>query len=205
MPKFCRHWISNRLHRCKRTRPETSTFIGIGSCTHVTALWAPHCCVMRQEMEPIQSKCVNRRATWHTGLFRGRDTSILPVWHSASQYTIRRLLRAWGSNMSTGRMYQNPCFAATQQASITSTIHRYLFSLILKYNSLAGSGLREATTVKRRLQQARAAMLRGNGDIICQVDTDWRNSWFSNITAATKNIRFYIGRTLIYGLQKNCF
>lgn len=68
-----------------------------------------------------------------------------------SQYTIRKQLRAWGSNMWTGRMYQNPCFAATQQASITSTLHRFLFSLIVKCNSLAGSCLREATTVNRRL------------------------------------------------------
>lgn len=95
---------------------------------HVTAQRAPHCCVMRQSMEPIQSKRFNTQATWHTGVFPELATSILWVMHC--DFTIyNQKLESMGK-LYVNRTYRNPYFAAVQQTLIICSLHRYLLTLM---------------------------------------------------------------------------
>lgn len=205
MPKFCRHWISNRLHRCERTRPETSTFIAVGSCTHVTAQRAPHCCVMRQEMEPIQSKCVDTQATWHTGGLFIKEEMLLPCQSCTllSQYTTIKLWRARGSNMWTGcikihalqqlNRLQSPAVDTGSRSAWCWNATHWLAAVSMKQlqSEASWNFRRKKNNIKQESCDAKRKWWHN------LPGWHWlkKQSWFSNIAAKTKNIRLYFGRT----------
>lgn len=167
MPKFCRHWISNRLHRCERTRPETSTVSGVGSCTHVTAQRAPHCCVMRQEMEPIQSKCVNTEATWVTHRTFSRKSlyntqSKNHEEHGEVSFGLDVSITMWCGN-ATGSNHLLAYQLRPHNSARLWNVTQWLAAVPMKQ-----------LQPKQHREIRKAVMPRGNGDIMCQVDTDWK-------------------------------
>lgn len=186
MPKFCRHWISNRLHRCERTRPETSTFIGVGSCTCDCTAGLSLLChetgngAFLKQMRQQTGYLTHKTFFVEELLLSCQSCTVL------SQYTIIKLWRAWGSNVWTGcikidalqqrnRLQSPALYAGTRPAWwIVSKCKT------LKCNFLVASRFYEATAVwgvvkfkgkkkrKRKKNNNRKAVIpRGNGDIIC--------------------------------------
>lgn len=112
MSKLCRHWIANRLHRCERTRPETSTFSGESGAAHMWLHSRPHIAVSWDRKRSLSK--ANTSTHWQPDThrtFSWRATSFLLAMQSIFTINNQETMKSMGK-WHADRLYQNQCLSS---------------------------------------------------------------------------------------------